>query len=334
MAEANHQSVQTATVGADGGGARLDRYLSGLDHGLSRTRIKALIEEGRVSVGGRTVKEASYRVKSGEQVTLSIPEPVDTELTAQRIPLDVVFEDEYLIVVDKPAGLVVHPAPGNPDGTLVNALLAHCGESLRGIGGVRRPGIVHRLDKDTSGLLVAAKTAEVHAALVELFQAHDIDRQYAALVWGVPRPSAGRIETLIGRDPNNRKKMAVVTRNGRSAITNFEVEARFGDAAALVRCRLETGRTHQIRVHMAHQGYPVIGDPLYARAGGRRLKALPAAVADAVAGFGRQALHAGRLGFRHPATGEALQFDRPPPDDMMHLIDLLDAAFPTNSITN
>ena len=305
---------------------RLDRLLSRRLATLSRMRIKALILGGHVAVAGRTVIDASYRVKPGEALEVAVPAPAPAEPAAQAMELRVVYEDADLIVIDKPAGLVVHPAPGNPDRTLVNALLAHCGESLAGIGGVRRPGIVHRLDKDTSGLLVAAKSQAAHEGLVALFQAHDIEREYVALVWGVPRPRQGRIEAAIGRDPRNRKKMAVVAKGrGKPAVTNYRVVEAFGEAAALVRCRLETGRTHQIRVHMAELGHPVMGDPLYGRARRGRRQALPAEARAALEALGRQALHAAVLGFVHPVSGKALFFESPLPDDVMCLVRALAA---------
>ncbi len=257
-----------------------------------------------------------------------LPEPEEATPAAQPIALDIRFEDEHLIVVDKPAGMVVHPAPGNPEGTLVNALLAHCGPSLAGIGGVRRPGIVHRLDKDTSGLLVAAKTETAHRALSHDFVLRRVERAYSAIVWGVPMPPAGEIVGNIGRSPANRKKMAVVTEaRGRSAVTRYRVERRFGggiaDTAALIECRLLTGRTHQIRVHLAHIGHPLIGDPAYGTRAGRRLAHAGAGAGPAgaaIAEFPRQALHARLLGFIHPITGERLSFDSPLPDDMAALL--------------
>ena len=235
--------------------------------------------------------------------------------------LDIHYEDEDLIVVDKPAGLVVHPAPGNPDKTLVNALVAHCGASLSGIGGVRRPGIVHRLDKDTSGLLVVAKNDSAHAGLSSLFATHNLERAYLALVWGSPAPAAGTIDGNIGRSPKNRKKMAIVTRGGRVARTHYKVREHLANNFwSLVECRLETGRTHQIRVHLAARGHTVVGDPLY---GGRRrasANALPPRAASALEGWQRQALHAYRLAFKHPLSAAYLEFTSEPPTDMQHLL--------------
>jgi len=305
---------------------RLDRLLSQAIDGLSRMRIKALIEAGQVRIGPAdnmaTVTEASYRVKPGEVIVLQVPPAVEAAPKPQAMDLEIVYEDEHLIVINKPAGLVVHPAPGNPDRTLVNALLAHCGDSLSGVGGVRRPGIVHRLDKDTSGLLVAAKHDAAHAGLSDLFARHDIQRLYRALVWGRPRQNKGRIEGNIGRDPNNRKKMAVVQRGGKAAVTHYVQIERYGEAASLVDCRLETGRTHQIRVHMASLGHPVLGDPQYSRARRGRVSDLPDNLRHAIDEFKRQALHAAELGFRHPMDGRDLNFQSQLPNDMQALVGL------------
>jgi 23S rRNA pseudouridine1911/1915/1917 synthase len=283
---------------------------------LSRSRLKRLIEEGRVVRNGVVARDPSQRVRPGQDFTVSFPEVEEAAPLAQPLQLDIRFEDADLIVVDKPAGLVVHPAPGNPEGTLVNALIAHCGASLAGIGGVRRPGIVHRLDKDTSGLMVVAKTEAAHQALSRDFAARRIDRAYAAFVWGVPHPMAGEIAGNIARDAVNRKRMAVVADNrGRPALTRYRVERTFGRAAALLECRLATGRTHQIRVHLAHCGHALIGDPVYgtrARRAGARSGALGARVAT----FPRQALHARRLGFTHPVNGSPMIFDSPLPADL------------------
>ena len=317
------------TAGEGDSGLRLDQFLAAGIAGLSRSRLKRLIETGQVRLGGATLAEAAYRVKPGDRLTVLVPAAAPARPAPQRIPLDIVYEDADLIVIDKPAGLVVHPAPGNPDRTLVNALIAHCGDSLSGVGGERRPGIVHRIDKDTSGLIVAAKNDAAHAGLTEQFRRHSLARAYLALVHGRPRPAAGEIEGNIGRDPRNRKRMAVLGRGGKPARTHYRVERRFGDAFSLVECRLETGRTHQIRVHFDHLGHPLVGDPLYGRSrrggqgGGSRL---PAPVREAVANFPRQALHARLLGFRHPSTGEDLEFESPLPTDLEQLIEILEAA--------
>jgi 23S rRNA pseudouridine1911/1915/1917 synthase len=338
-------------ITAPADGERLDRMLAaqlgGQLAGISRSRLKALIEEGRISLvdqvdadgnqipfrAGGTITDPNFRVKQGQIFAIFIPDPVDAVPKAQNIALDVVYEDSWLIIINKPAGLVVHPAPGNMENTLVNALLAHCGDSLSGIGGVRRPGIVHRLDKETSGLMVAAKCDAAHQALSEQFAAHDLERAYKALVWGVPRPLSGNIEGNIGRSDRNRKKMAIVHGRGRTALTHYRVEQRFGKAAgtvensvaSLVECRLSTGRTHQIRVHMAHIGHPVIGDPVY---GGGTRRARRGAVNEeanaAISALGRQALHAATLGFRHPESGKTLTFKSELPSDINMLKDSLE----------
>ena len=302
---------------------RLDRFLALRLVDLSRSRLKALIEAGRIRVSDATISEPSFRVKSGNRISLALPEPEPAAPEPQAIPLTVVFEDDDLIVVDKPAGMVVHPAPGSPDGTLVNALIAHCGASLSGIGGVRRPGIVHRIDKGTSGLLVAAKNDAAHRALASQFEAHTMTRAYLAVVYGRPSPPSGEIEGNIGRDPRNRKRMAVLQRGGKPALTRYKVKRTFLDAASLVECRLATGRTHQIRVHLSHRGHPVVGDTTYARSRRRRLTDVPTPVRDALAAFPRQALHAALLGLQHPATGRPLEFESPLPEDIRALVDLL-----------
>jgi 23S rRNA pseudouridine1911/1915/1917 synthase len=292
----------------------------------SRSRLKALIIEGRIAIDGATITDPSRLVQDGARVEVTLPPPEPAEPIAQDIPLSVVFEDAHLIVVDKPAGMTVHPAPGHPDGTLVNALLGHCGDSLSGIGGVRRPGIVHRIDKDTSGLLVVAKTDAAHAGLSVLFATHDIDRTYLALAWGSILPTVGRIETDLGRNPNDRKRIAVRPEGrGKHAITHYKVIETFGATASLVECRLETGRTHQIRVHMGHIGHPLVGDPVYARGRSGKLGDLEESTRTALMGFPRQALHAASLGFVHPVTGEELFFEAPTPQDLSSVIKSLRA---------
>ena len=308
---------------------RLDRFLAGASDGMSRTRVKALVESGAVSIDGKPTADAAAKVRPGQTIEIAIPEPAPAEPEGEDIPLNVVFEDEHLIVIDKPAGLVVHPAAGHETGTLVNALISHCGDTLSGVGGVRRPGIVHRLDKDTSGLLVVAKTDAAHQGLSALFADHGREmhlvRDYLALVWGAPERPVGVIDAPIGRHPSHREKQAVVRNEsqGRFAITHFEVEHvfRLGDKpiAALVRCHLETGRTHQIRVHMAHIGCPVIGDPLYAQGFRTKIALLPERARGLVEGLRRQALHATSLGFEHPATGEEVMFESPLPPDLAEL---------------
>ncbi|HLY44135.1 MAG TPA: RluA family pseudouridine synthase [Stellaceae bacterium] len=312
------------TIAASDAGVRLDRALQRQLPELSRSRLKQLMLAGRVTSAERTLRDPAQHAIPGLAVVVELPPPEEAQPAAQPIPLDIRFEDAHLIVIDKPAGMVVHPAPGNPAGTLVNALLAHCGASLAGIGGVRRPGIVHRLDKDTSGLLVAAKTEAAHAALSRDFAARRIERAYSALVWGVPSPPAGEIAGNIGRSPSNRKKMAVVSDGrGKPAVTRYRVERRFVDHASLIECRLLTGRTHQIRVHLAHLGHPLIGDPAYGTRAGR-LPVQPATsrgpAGAAIGRFARQALHARLLGFNHPETGQLLRFESTLPPDMVGLI--------------
>ena len=301
-------------------GDRVDRCLAAAHPELSRSRIKALIEQGNLRMAGppggavETLDDPSYRVKPGQVLELILPPPEDAVPRGQAIALDIVYEDRDLIVVDKPAGMVVHPAPGNPDNTLVNALIAHCGDSLSGVGGVKRPGIVHRIDKDTSGLVVAAKNDAAHKALSEAFAAHAIEREYRCFVWGLPSPKSGTIEGNIGRHGIDRKRMTIVKSGGKHAVTHYQVAKVFGLKAAELRCQLETGRTHQIRVHLAAIGHPLIGDPVYGRVTPPRRKALPAAAA-----FPRQALHAAVLGFAHPRTGKALRWESPLPPDLMRL---------------
>ncbi len=286
---------------------------------LSRTRLKRLIHAGYVTCEGGALRNPAARVRCGQNFVVILPDHTDPAPVAQPIALDVRFEDAHLIVIDKPAGLVVHPAPGNPDGTLVNALISHCGASLSGIGGVRRPGIVHRLDKDTSGLMVVAKTEAAHHALSRDFALRRIDRAYAAFVWGLPSPHGGEIVGNIGRSITNRKKMAVVGEGrGRPAMTHYRVERSFGSQAALVECRLATGRTHQIRVHLTHRGHPLIGDPVYSTHAGRAV-ARGSTVGARIAAFPRQALHARLLGFTHPAEGAPLSFESPLPADLANL---------------
>jgi 23S rRNA pseudouridine1911/1915/1917 synthase len=322
-------------VEPDSAGERLDAYLARRDRRLSRSRFKALILEGNVAVGGRTLDDPNYRVNSGEAIAYRLPELEEAAPQPEPIPLAIVYEDEHLLVVDKPPGLVVHPAAGNRSGTLVNALLHHCGDSLSGIGGVRRPGIVHRLDKDTSGLMVVAKHDAAHRGLAAQFSGEaggkSVERVYQALVWGAPRPRAGKIEAALDRDPHNREKRRVVRRGGKNAVTHYIVEETFtleGEAeplASLLACRLETGRTHQIRVHLAHAGHPLIGDRLYGAGFLTKAERLPPEAAERVRGFPRQALHAGRLGFVHPISGESLRFDSDQPSDMRGMVELLRA---------
>jgi len=307
-------------------GARLDKFLAERIGTISRSRVKGMILEGRVTRDGTPTTDASETVQPGAEYRLSPPEAVAAIPQGEDIPFPILYEDAYLLVLDKPAGLVVHPAPGNPDGTLVNALIAHCGESLTGIGGERRPGIVHRLDKDTSGVMVVAKTEIAHTRLSAAFASRDLEREYKAICWGVPNPASGAINADIGRDPRERKRMAVVTRNGKNALTNYRIIRNFGTAAALIACRLATGRTHQIRVHMAHIGHPLVGDPAYLRRRPAAAKTLPQPAQNMALDFPRQALHAETLGFSHPITGEQLRFSSPPPADFKALADALQAC--------
>jgi|SRR5271165_451115 len=305
-------------------GQRLDRVLAQHLPQLSRTRLKRLIEAGQVTHDGAVLRDPSLRVRYDQNFVVILPQIEEAAPVAQPIPLDIRFEDAHLIVIDKPAGMVVHPAPGNPDGTLVNALLGHCAASLSGIGGVRRPGIVHRLDKDTSGLMVVAKTETVHHALSRDFAARRIDRAYIAFVWGVPTVPAGEIAGNIGRSSVNRKKMAVVgDGKGKPAITRYRVERAFNAYAAQIECRLATGRTHQIRVHLAHLGHPLIGDPVYGTRAGRSV-ARTRPRGGQIAAFARQALHARLLGFTHPVERRTLEFESPLPADLRELAQSLE----------
>ena len=303
--------ILTGTI-ADGG-QRLDKALADAS-ALSRERVKALIGEGAVMLDGRPVAQASAKVAAGSVWTIAVPAATAAEAEAQDIPLVIAYEDDALIVVDKPAGLVVHPAAGNPDGTLVNALLHHCRGQLSGIGGVARPGIVHRIDKDTSGLLVVAKTDAAHEGLARQFADHSIMRAYRAITAGVPMPPAGTIRASIARSSRDRKKMALVEEGrGKHAVTHYRTLKAL-DGAALVECRLETGRTHQVRVHLASIGHSLLGDPVYGRCPSRLRPIL------ARLDFRRQALHAAELGFAHPIDGRALHFTSATPVDMEQLL--------------
>jgi len=298
-------------------GWRLDRALAAAVPTLSRERLKILIRSGAVEVSGKTLRDPATKVRGDEDFRLAVPEPEPAHNEPQDIPLKIVFEDEHLLVVDKPSGLVVHPAAGNFDGTLVNALLHHCAGRLSGIGGIARPGIVHRIDKNTSGLLVVAKTDVAHEGLARQFAAHSIDRRYLAIVSGVPKASGGTVDAPLARSATNRKKIAIVEgARGKRAVTHWKRLDVLRDAA-LVECRLETGRTHQVRVHMASIGHPLLGDPVYGRSGkmhGKLLKKL---------GFHRQALHATELGFTHPVTKNRLSFSSAMPPDMQELFNAL-----------
>ena len=338
----DEQDPSVFTVDPDYAGGRLDKWLSDQLETVTRSRLKTLIDGGFLTRDGEVFTNASWKLRIGETYKLEIPPAVAPQPKGEDIPLDICFEDEHLIVVNKPAGLVVHPGAGNETGTLVNALLAHCGDSLSGIGGVARPGIVHRIDKDTSGLVVIAKNDHAHQGLSQQFSAHSIDRIYDAVIVGAPRPGIGTVDANLARAPHDRRKMAVFKPNthpqARHAVTHYKILESFGrsraklkgDALACrVECRLETGRTHQIRVHMASIGHPLIGDQTYGRGPG--LSGLrpndPAGekAIDILNAFRRQALHARVLGFEHPASGEQVQFECAPPDDLQELIAALAA---------
>jgi len=316
-------------VDAEMAGGRLDAALAKAHSVLSRSRIKDLILTGAVSIDGKPVSEPKYRLSAGETIILLAPPPEDPEPQAENIPLDILYEDDQLIVINKPVGMVVHPAPGSPNGTLVNALIYHCGESLQGIGGVKRPGIVHRLDRDTSGVMVAAKTERAHRHLSAQFADHGrtgpLHRAYIAFVWGSTETAKGSIDAPLGRDQNNRLKQTV-RKDGREAITHYMVEARFGDEGwdiTRIQCQLETGRTHQIRVHMAHIGHPLVADSVYASGYATKINRLPPEVAAPIQALGRQALHAAELGFEHPVTKEEMSFEAPLPPDLEALEEAL-----------
>ena len=330
--------MKAYVAGADAVGQRLDQVLAaaaGPD--LSRSRVQGLIKAGHVTVGGRTVTEPKAKLSGGEEIVVNLPPPEPAMPKGEDIPLDILFEDDEVIVVNKPAGLVVHPGAGNPAGTLVNALIRHCGASLSGIGGVARPGIVHRIDKDTTGLVVVAKNDATHAGLAKLFAKHDLERVYYAVTRGAPKDRSARIENRLVRSNEDRRKYVVArnpeTEAGKTAITDYWTVESYGQqsgasagraAAALIECRLHTGRTHQIRAHLTHLGCPLVGDPLYGKQ--RAFKAEGPhgdEAAAAVAAFPRQALHAAVLGFKHPITGAELRFESQLPADMAALIEIL-----------
>lgn len=287
---------------------RLDSWLSGELSEFSRSYVQKLIEDGKVTVNGKGIK-TNYRLKSGDNVSVYIPQPVKLDISAEEIDLDIIYEDEDIIVINKPKGMVVHPGAGNYNGTLVNALMQHCGDSLSDINGIIRPGIVHRIDKDTTGVLVVAKNNTAHEILSEKFKHHDINRIYIAVVAGTIREERGKVDAPIGRHPVDRKKMSVNLKNGRRAVTHFTVLERLKDAT-LVELKLETGRTHQIRVHMAYIGFPLIGDYVYGKSSNS-------------CGVNEQALHARLLGFKHPRTGEYMEFQAEPPEYFITLIEKL-----------
>jgi len=303
----------------EGGASRADRFLADVIGTMSRSRVKALMEAGCVLLDGTPLREPAQTLRAGSIVDLIEPPSAPARPAGEEIPLPILYEDRDLIVLDKPAGLVAHPAPGNETGTLVNALIAHSGDSLEGIGGERRPGIVHRLDKDTSGLMVVAKTPLAHQALSDAFAARDIDRAYLALAWGAITPTSGEFDGPIGRDPRDRKRMTVVKSGGKTALTRYRVLRISHAAISLIECRLATGRTHQIRVHLSQAGHPLLGDPVYLRRIPAAARALPEPARAAALDFPRQALHAARLGFVHPRTGKPLLFETAPPADFRTL---------------
>ncbi|MBX9830124.1 MAG: RluA family pseudouridine synthase [Xanthobacteraceae bacterium] len=334
MSSSGKQQQEIVVSGKEAG-TRLDRVLAERSE-LSRTRLKSLILAGEVAIGGRTVRDPSHKVAEGDVIAVNVPEPEAAEPTGEDIPLKIVFEDEEIIVIDKPAGLVVHPAAGHATGTLVNALIAHCGDSLSGIGGVKRPGIVHRLDKDTTGLMVVAKTDRAHQALAAQFADHGrtgpLQRAYLAFAWGAPARPKGTVDAPLGRHPTSRDKIAI-RKDGRYAITHWQVLERYvlerypgqgsdkgsGPVGSLIECRLETGRTHQIRVHLAHIGHPLLGDPVYGPGFRTKAARLPPDARAALEGLGRQALHAYLLSIKHPTTGQQLEFRSELPVDLARL---------------
>jgi len=330
----DHAGRLQVTVVGDEGSVRLDRVLAAREPSLSRSRLKGLILAGSVSVGTTAIRDPAYHVAKGDTITIDVPEAVAAEPEAEDIALDIVYEDSDIIVIDKPKGLVVHPAAGHASGTLVNALIAHCGTSLSGIGGVRRPGIVHRLDKDTTGLMVAAKNDAAHQSLTAQFADHGrsgaMERGYLALVWGVPNRQRGTVDAPIDRHPHAREKMAVRD-GGREAVTHWEIKETFTGrdgkpVAALLACRLETGRTHQIRVHLAHIGHPLMGDSVYGPHFKTKAGHLGPEGQAALAALARQALHAYLLVIEHPRTGEVLHWESPLPEDLIYLTSKLRAA--------
>lgn len=324
--------METLTIKAqdNDAGQRLDKVLARHGAGLSRARLQALIGAGHVASAGKKIDNGARKVKAGEEFTVSIPPAVEADPVAQKIDLDIVYEDDDLLVINKDVGMVVHPGAGNADGTLVNALLAHCGDRLSGIGGVKRPGIVHRLDKETSGLLAVAKNDAAHQGLSEQLASRKLKRVYQAIVWGIPSPASGRIETQIGRHKTQRQKMAVLNGGGREAVTDYKTLESFGAVASFVECRLQTGRTHQIRVHMAHIKHWIAGDPVYGHPSPARFLKLckaPEKVSASLSGFPRQALHAAQLEFIHPIRENKISLRADLPGDMQGLLKVLRRSF-------
>ncbi|MEI7669207.1 MAG: RluA family pseudouridine synthase [Pseudomonadota bacterium] len=296
-------------IESENSGNRLDKALANLLPEFSRSRIKQLLDEGSITSSGVVIKDASYKVKIGEEYVINVAPAQTSHISASEIALDIIFEDEHILVINKPSGMTVHPAPGHQDDTLVNALLAHCGDTLSGIGGVIRPGIVHRIDKDTSGLLVVAKNDVAHRHLANQIEERTLKREYIAFVKGTPKPLSGKIEANIARSNVNRQKMAVVKMGGKTAITHYHTQEVFKDSS-FIRCKLETGRTHQIRVHLCHIGYPIIGDKVYGRK-------------DKNYDFPRQALHAEKLTLIHPVIEKIMEFNAPLPSDMLELLEIM-----------
>ncbi len=328
MSDTDDNGEEISTVTVQNGG-RLDKVLADLIGDVSRSRLKTLIVDGQVEVNGKVLADASFKVSTGDEISLTIPEAIDALPKPENIPLDIVFEDDDLLVINKAVGMVVHPGAGNQSGTLVSALLYHCGDTLSGIGGVKRPGIVHRLDKDTSGLMVVAKNDRAHNGLAEQLVDRSLSRVYHALVWKMPTPIKGKINVPIGRHQTNRLKMSVRSHKmGREAITHYLRQETFNDIASLVTCKLETGRTHQIRVHMQHLGHPLLGDPLYGLPPQEQRSLMNRGGYDeeareAVLAFPRQALHAAEIMFIHPVSGEEMAFSSELPEDLLGLLSFL-----------
>lgn len=319
----------SAPAAPEQAGLRLDKFLTEALPDFSRSMLQRLISSGNVVLDDTVITENDFKVRAGDSFCVNVPEATAPDPQPQDIPLDVVYEDNDLIVVNKPAGMTVHPAPGAPDGTLVNALLYHCRDNLSGVGGVKRPGIVHRIDKDTSGLLVAAKNDAAHRGLAEQFFEHSIERTYYAVVYGLPNPQNGTIEGNIARSRFDRKKMALVSAGGKHAVTHYQTLCTCNGAVSLVKCNLETGRTHQIRVHMSSIGCNLVGDKVYEKSGKTSIKGLSAEVKSFINSFPRQALHAASLGFKHPISGNWLQFEAPFPQDLIEILEHCELKIPS-----
>lgn len=330
ITENTSNSKHYLSAGKEDAGSRLDKFLAQSLPDMSRTKVQELISSGHVLAGGKPITDSSHKVRDGEDYTITIPPPPPSDIIPKEIPLNVVFEDEYLMVIDKPPGLTVHPGAGTKNDTMVNALLAYGAGKLSGVGGMERPGIVHRIDRDTSGLLVVAKTDKAHRSLGKQIEKKALKRTYITVVWGIMSPAHGRIETLIGRNPSNRKKMAVLRTGGKVAITNYRTLEVFGNGiASLVECQLETGRTHQIRVHMANSGHSIVGDQTYGNPRKNLPSSIPAPVADMIRDFPRQALHSIRMSFTHPYSSKTIEVESEIPNDINNLIKSL-KALPKN----